>query len=116
MGESEMLNKVKSNLQLKDEKDLVISDIILAVCDYCNLSPRRIPDALEPFIRKKVKGIIDYEAVNGSGYIPEVQSIKEGDGSITWAHTDGNTKATIYDLSESDKKALRRHRRLRGYV
>lgn len=50
-------------------QDLVISDTILAVCDYCNLSQDCIPDILEPVIRKKVKGIHDYEAVNGTGYI-----------------------------------------------
>ena len=66
-------------------------------------------------IRKKVKGILDYEAANGTGYHPEIASIKEGDGSITWAQTDGNTKASIYGLSASDKADLRRHRRLRGY-
>lgn len=116
MTASEMKEKVKRNLELKDEtRDLLVSDAILSVCDYCNLDPECIPDILEPVIRKKVKGIIDYEAENGAGYQPEVASIKEGDGSITWAQTDGNTKASIYGLSEADKKVLRRHRRLRGY-
>ena len=71
--------------------------------------------AVEPVIRKKVKGILNYEEANGTGYHPEVASIKEGDGSITWVQTDGNTKESIYGLSSSDKAALRRHRRLRGY-
>jgi len=116
MNESEMIKKVKDNLPSGDDAgDLIISDIILAVCDYCNLHPDSIPDRLEPFIRKKAKGIFDYEMVNGSGFVPEVQSIKEGDGSITWAQTAGNTKETIYGLSEADKAALRKHRRLRGY-
>lgn len=116
MTESEMRNKVKSNLVLETgDYELVISDVILDVCDYCNLDPENIPDILEPVIRKKVKGITDYEAANGTGYQREVETIKDGDGSITWAKTDGNTKASIYGLSESDKKALRRHRRLRGY-
>ncbi len=114
---SEMLETVKKNLDIQDNsQDLAISDMALAVCDYCNLSQECIPDILEPVIRRKVKGIMDYEAVNGTGYQPEVASIKEGDGSITWAQTEGNTKATIYGLSDSDKAALRRHRRLRGYV
>ena len=95
---------------------LAISDMVVAVCDYCNLSQECIPEILEPVIRKKVKGILDYEAAKGTGYQPEVASIKEGDGSITWAQTEGNTKASIYGLSDSDKAALRRHRRLRGYV
>lgn len=117
MTASEMQEQVKQNLDLNDTaNDLVISDIILAVCDYCNLNPLCIPDILEPLIRKKVRGILDYEAANGTDYRPEVASIKEGDGSITWAQTDGNTRASIYGLSEADKKILRRHRRLRRYV
>lgn len=117
MTTSEMMERVKSNLNLTDTMyDLMISDVILSVCDYCNFGLDKIPEILEPFIRKKVKGIIDYEAVNGSGFTPEVQSIREGDGSITWAQTEGNTKATIYGLSDNDKKLLKRHRRLRGYA
>lgn len=114
---SEMKTVVKNNLGIKDDtRDILIFDVILLVCDYCNLDQESIPNILEPVIRKKVKGIIDYEAANGTGYRPEVASIKEGDGSITWSQTDGNTKASIYSLTESDKKGLRRHRRLRGYV
>lgn len=117
MTASEMAETAKKNLKLEDDsQDLVISDVILAVCDYCNLSQECIPDIFEPVIRRKIKGIMDYEAANGTGYQPEVASIKEGDGTITWAQTEGNTRASIYGLSESDKAALRRHRRLRGYV
>ncbi len=114
---SEMLEAVERNLALgSGQHTVLISDMVLMVCDYCNLPRECIPDILEPIIRKKVKGILDYEAANGTGYRSEVASIKEGDGSITWAQTDGNTKASIYGLSDSDKAALRRHRRLRGYV
>ena len=117
MTKSEMVAVIKQNLELADGTgDLAISDTVLMVCSYCNISVDCIPEELEPFIRKKVKGITDYEAVNGTGYQPEVASIKEGDGSITWAQTDGNTKASIYGLSDSDKKDLRRFRRLRGYA
>lgn len=113
----ELLDTVKANLRLETEDhDLMIFDRIQSVCDYCNIPPESIPETLEPFIRRKVKGILDYEAVNGSGYRPEVVSIKEGDGNITWAQTDGNTRASIYSLNDSDKKELRRFRRLRGYV
>lgn len=117
MTKAEMETMIKQNLNIRgDERDLTISDIILMACDYCNISTECIPDELEPILRKKVKGIIDYEASVGTGFIPEVASIKEGDGSITWAQTEGNTKASIYELNDSDKRALRRHRRLRGYV
>lgn len=117
MTKSEMVTMIKHNLILADGTcELAISDAVLMVCSYCNIPMNDIPEELEPFIRKKVKGILDYEAVNGTGYQPEVASIKEGDGSITWAQTDGNTKASIYGLSDSDKKDLRRFRRLRGYA
>jgi hypothetical protein len=116
MTSEEMKALIKKNLDLQDDnRDLLISDVILDIRTYCYL-PEYLPEDLEPFARKKVKGIIDYEAANGSGYLPEVASIKEGDGSITWAQTEGNTKASIYGLSESDKTFLRRFRRLRGYA
>ena len=39
MDRTEMMAEVKKNLKLLDgAQDLVISDTILAVCDYCNLS------------------------------------------------------------------------------
>lgn len=117
MKKSEMVSMIRNNLVLADGVgDLTISDTVLMVCSYCNIPTNSIPKELEPFIRRKVKGILDYEAVNGTGYNPEVASIKEGDGSITWSQTDGNTKASIYGLSDSDKKDLRRYRRLRGYA
>lgn len=117
MNKAEMIETIKTNLRLKTEDhDLLISDMVILVCDYCNLTHDEIPDKMEPILRKKVKGILDYEAEVGPGYHPEVASIKEGDGSITWAQTEGNTKASIYELNDSDRRALRRHRRLRGYA
>ena len=86
---SEMLEKVKSNLKIEDDtRDLNISDVILSVCDYCNMDQDKLPERLEPFIRKKVKGVMDYETVKGTGYQQDIASIKEGDGGITYA-TDG---------------------------
>lgn len=117
MTESEMLTKVKQNLKIEDEtQDLTISDIILLVCEYCNINAERIPDALERIIRGKVKGIMDYETVTGNGFSQDIASIKEGDGTITYATSGTNGKEGIYGLSDSDKTALRLHRRLRGYV
>lgn len=115
MTKAEMVELVRRNLN-DGTRDLTISDTVMEVCSYCNIPLDGIPETLEPFIRKKVKGIIEYEDVNGAGYHPEVASIKEGDGSITWAQTEGNTKASIYGLSGSDKGDLRRYRRLRGYA
>ena len=103
MTKTEMLEVVKANLNIDDDmRDLGISDVILHVCDYCNLNQDDIPDLLEPFVRKKFKGIIDYEAVK--------------DGTITYATGSGNSREGIYELSDSDKMALRRFRRLRGYA
>lgn len=117
MTESEMLNNVKQNLKIEDNtQDLTISDVILLVCEYCNISTDEIPDALERFVRKKVKGIMDYETVAGSGFSQDIASIKEGDGTITYATSGANGKEGIYGLSDSDKAALRLYRRLRGYV
>lgn len=117
MERNQMAEHIKQVLCLETEDyDQLIDDTIWMVCDYCNLSQAVIPDVLEPIIRRKVQQILDFENANGKGYHPEVASIKEGDGTITWAQTEGNTRASIYGLSESDKAALRRHRRLRGYV
>ena len=117
MTSSEMLEKVKSNLKLEDDtRNLDISDVILSVCDYCNLSQEELPDLLEPIIRKKVQGIIEYEIVKGTGYQQDISSIKEGDGSITYSTNGSNSREGIYVLSDTDKTALRRFRRLRGYA
>ncbi|MEG0687175.1 MAG: hypothetical protein RR466_00605 [Hungatella sp.] len=117
MTDAEMLLKVKDNMKLKtDDYNLTISDIIVSARTYCNLRANSLPPELEPFVRKKTKGIVDYEAANGSGYVQEVQSIKEGDGTINWAQTDGNTRASIYTLTDSDKKALKKFRRVGGYA
>lgn len=117
MTDKEMISNIKGRLRVSDERiDATIADVISDVCDYCNLPDDDIPDRLETFVWRKVKGIVDYEAAMGTGFRQEIESIREGEGSITWAQTEGNTKASIYGLSESDKKALRRHRRLRGYA
>ena len=117
MTESEMLTAVKINLKIEDDtQDLAISDVILLVCEYCNINKLRIPDALERIVRKKVKGIMDYEEANGTGFVQDVASIKEGDGTITYATSGTNGKEGIYGLSDGDRAALRRYRRLRGYV
>lgn len=117
MTESEMLNKVKQNLKIEDNtQDLTISDVILLVCEFCNINPEAIPDSLERVVRKKVKGIIDYEAASGEGFVQDIASIKEGDGTITYATSGTNGKEGIYGLSDNDKIALRLYRRLRGYA
>ena len=110
-----MLQLVKDNLKLQTEDyDLAIMDLIQDWCFYCNLD--ELTNALEPFVRKKIKRMIDYETAKGTGYQQDIASIKEGDGSITYATGGSNSRDGIYGLSDADKTILRRFRRLRGSV
>ena len=107
----EMLELVKQNLKIEDDsKDLLIEDVIRECLSFCNLEEP--PVELEPFIRRKVKNILDYEAENGENAVFDVKTIKEGDTSITY-NTDEVSRETIYGLSDQDKRILARYRRLR---
>lgn len=109
---AELIIKVKENLVISDTtKDLIINDTIQEAMNYCNLT--ELPAELEPFIRKKVKSIINYEAENGTTSVFDVKSIKEGDTSITYNVDDKASKETIYGLSDRDKKTLQQFRRTR---
>ena len=111
MSKEEMLAKVKESLKLEDDtKDLIISDVIQDVLNYCNI--KELPEALESFVRKKVQTIILYEKEVGTETVFDVKSIHEGDTTITY-NTDEVSRETIYGLSESDKGFLRQFRRLR---
>lgn len=127
---SALITKVKSNLSIAD-KDLIIEDVIQNVMNYCNLTKYplevlvamqeltleevyaqvEIPAELEPFIRKKVKSIINYEAENGTTTVFDVKSIDEGDTKTTYNVDSSNSKETIYGLSDSDKNILKAFRR-----
>jgi hypothetical protein len=108
----ETIALVKENLHIMDDSsDLAISDVITEVLNYCNLTEP--PIEAEPFIRKKVKAIINYEAENGTASVFDVKSIKEGDTSITYNVSDDASKETVYGLSNKDKESLRKFRRLR---
>lgn len=112
MQTEELVNKVKENLDIRDTgKDLIITDVIQEAMNYCNL--KELPVELEPFIRKKAQGIINYETENGAGSVFDVKSIKAGDTSITYNVDDKTSKETIYCLSDRDKKNLKLFRRLR---
>lgn len=109
---AKLIELVKTNLSITDNtKDLIITDSICEAMNYCNLS--ELPTELEPFIRKKVKGIINYEVENGTTSVFDVKSIKEGDTSITYNVSDDTSKETVYGLSKKDKECLRKFRRLR---
>ena len=107
----EMPEIVKQNLKIEDDsKDLLIIDVIRECLSYCNL--KEPPAELEPFIRRKIKTILDYEAENGANVVFDVETIKEGDTSITY-NTDEVSRETIYSLSDKDKRVLAQYRRLR---
>lgn len=109
---SELLSLVKANLKIADDsRDLIINDTIQEVINYCNL--KELPIELEPFVRKKVQSIINYELENGTSSVFDIKSIKEGDTSITYNVDDKISKDTIYGLSEINKKALQSFRRTR---
>lgn len=109
---SDLIVLVKENLKIIDDtKDLIIKDIIQESLNYCNL--KELPFELEPFIRKKVQSIINYELENGTTSVFDIKSIKEGDTSITYNVDDKTSKDTIYGLSETNKKALQSFRRIR---
>lgn len=110
MTTEEFKNMIRANLRIEEsDKDLIILDVIRETLNYCNL--QELPAELEPFVRKKVKRILDYEAEFGSNAL-DIQSIKEGDTSITY-DTDKVSSDAIYGLSDSDKKVLQAFRRLR---
>lgn len=112
MSTDELIVKVKGNLKIEDDsRDLIISDVIQDALNYCNLT--ELPIELESYIRKKVKGIIDYEAENGTSSVFDVKSIKEGDTSIAYNVDEKTSKETIYGLSDRDKKTLQAFRRTR---
>ena len=76
MPNDKLIAKVKENLQIEDDsRDLIISDVIQDALNYCNLT--ELPGELEPYIRKKVKGIIDYEADNGTTRLQHTMWMKK---------------------------------------
>lgn len=110
MDDLELLNKIKENMKLVDDlTDLIILDMIQEVKSYCNLNELSMEH--EPFLRKKVKTIFDYEKEYGDSSVFDIKSLKEGDVSITYS--DESSKESIYGLSSSDKKFLNRFRKVR---
>ena len=109
---NELIALVKTNLAIEDIlKDLVIKDVIQDALNYCNLA--ELPAEAEPYVRKKVRGIINYETENGTASVFDVKSIKEGDTSITYNVDESTSKDTIYGLSSKDKQTLQIFRRTR---
>lgn len=108
----EMLIEVKKNLNITgEERDLHIKDICQEALNYCNLS--ELPLEIEPFIRKKLKTIINYETENGTTNVFDIKSVSAGDTSYTYNVDSNFSKETIYGLSKADKNTLKQFRRLR---
>lgn len=109
---SELIALVKTNLKINDNlKDLIINDVIQDALNYCNLI--ELPVETEPYIRKKVQSIIDYETENSKTNVSDVKSITEGDTTITYNVSSKITKETVYSLSDKDKITLQLFRRIR---
>lgn len=112
MAKEELIALVKEHLSITDtKKDLMIADVIQDVLNYCNL--KEPPIELEPYIRKKVQSIINYELENGTTSVFDVKTIKEGDTSTTYNVDENFSKETVYGLSNEDKKRLQVFRRTR---
>ena len=78
------------------------------VKNYCNLN--ELPGELVYFIKKKIKGVLDYKSQYGESAVYDVKSISEGNTSVSYDIDKVNTE-TIYGLSDADKKALQPFRR-----
>jgi hypothetical protein len=130
---TDLITIVKTKLSISDTtKDQQIKDIIDNVLLYCNITKYpieylaeldgitkeaeyakiQIPIELEPFIRKKLKTIIDYEAIKGTDNVFDLKSISEGDTSKTY-NIEEVSKETVYGFSDKDKTVLNAFRRLR---
>jgi len=109
---TELVALVKENLNISDTtKDLIIGDVIQEALNYCNLAELHVE--IEPYIRKKVKSIVNYETENGTASSFDIKTIKEGDTSITYNVDESTSKDTVYGLSDKDKKSLQVFRRTR---
>ena len=107
----ELVALVKTNLKLDDASmDLTIKDVIQDALNYCNLD--ELPEETEPYVRKKVKSIMNYEAQYSEGAVTEIKSITVGDTSTTFNVGD-ITRETVYGLTANDKEVLKQFRRTR---
>lgn len=106
------ISTVKSKLNITDSsRDLIIGDIYDNSVIYMNLD--ELPNALEPFIRNKVKRIIDYEAQVGEGQALDIASQTEGKCSWTFNISENSGREAIYGFSASDFAQLKRFRKVR---
>lgn len=112
MDKDTTIQTVKTNLQLTDNtRDQLIGDIWQNTVNYINWEG--VPEELEPFVRSKVKGVIDYEAQFGAGNVLDVVSQTEGKCSWTFNISGTSSIDSVYGFSKSDFGRLNTFRKLR---
>lgn len=118
MDKATTIATVKANLNITGtDRDLLIGDIWQNVVSYINWKDNEgsyvMPDELEPLVRAKTKGVIDYETAFGSGNVIDVVSQTEGECSWTFNVSGASSRDSIYGFSNSDFGRLNMFRKLR---
>lgn len=106
------LRLIKQNLVIVgNERDILIRDCWQNAVNYLNTG--ELPAELEPLIRAKVKGVMDYEAEFGEGQVLDISSQTEGKCSWTYNVSPESCRDTVYGFSPKDFAQLNNYRRLR---
>jgi len=118
MDKATTIATVKANLNITGtDRDLLIGDIWQNVVNYINWKNNEgsyvMPEELEPLVRAKTKGVIDYEASFGSGNVLDVASQTEGECSWTFNISGASSRDSVYGFSNSDFGRLNMFRKLR---
>lgn len=118
MDKATTIATVKTNLNISGtDRDLLIGDIWQNTTDYINWfddgGNQVIPINLEPFVRAKTKGVIDYETAFGAGQVLDIASQTEGECSWTYNVSGTSSRDAIYGFSSSDFGKLNLFRKLR---
>lgn len=109
MDKDTIIDVVKARLDIADtSRDLLISDIYDNAIGYMNLP--ELPNELEPLIRAKVQGIMNYEAQFGEGNMLDVTAQTEGKCSWTYNINGDNCREGIYGFTTRDFQQLKRYR------
>ncbi len=112
MDKATTIATVKANLNITGtDRDLLIGDIWQNTVNYIN--QEGVPEELEPFIRAKTKGVIDYETSFGTGQVLDVASQTEGECSWTYNVSGTSSRDSVYGFSTSDFGKLNAFRKLR---
>jgi len=112
MDKTTTISSVKLALSITDSsRDQLISDVYVNAITYMNLD--ELPDALEPFVRAKVKRVMDYEAQVGEGLAVDVAAQTEGKCSWTFSTDENNSRDAIYGFGTSDFSQMKRFRKTR---